>query len=30
VLQGENLDSGLIVAGSESDELAARRKSRGA
>lgn len=30
VLQGENLDSGLIVAGSKSDELAARRKSRGA
>ncbi len=30
VLQGEHLDSGSIITGSESDELAARRKSRGA
>ncbi|MEI7454720.1 MAG: MerR family transcriptional regulator [Actinomycetes bacterium] len=30
VLQGENLDDGLIVSGNESDELAARRKLRGA
>lgn len=30
VLQGEHLDSGLIITGSESDELALRRKSRGA
>ena len=30
VLQGENLDDGLIVLGNESDELAARRKLRGA
>ncbi|CAB4668422.1 unannotated protein [freshwater metagenome] len=30
VLQGENLDNGLLVSGNESDELAARRKLRGA
>ena len=30
VLQGEHLESGSIITGSESDELAARRKSRGA
>ncbi len=30
VLQGENLDDGLLVSGNESDELAARRKLRGA
>ncbi len=30
VLQGEHLDNGSIITGSESDELAARRKSRGA
>lgn len=30
VLQGEHLDSGSIITESESDELAARRKSRGA
>ena len=30
VLQGEYLDNGSIITGSESDELAARRKSRGA
>jgi len=30
VLQGEHLDSGSIITGSEGDELAARRKSRGA
>ena len=30
VLQGEHLDSGSIITGSESDELAVRRKSRGA
>ncbi len=30
VLQGENLDDGMILSGNESDELAARRKLRGA
>ena len=30
VLQGEHLDNGSIITGSESDELAVRRKSRGA
>lgn len=30
VLQGENLDDGLLVSGNENDELAARRKLRGA
>ncbi len=30
LLQGENLDDGVIISGGESDELAARRKLRGA